>query len=181
MSYAIRNRDVLRAACTIFACTAIAGCGARKAEAASADTATGCGITLAGAKAGSLNCSDDVGAIYGVKEQVTMVGFTSEDRPSTVMVTIRVPGEPTTKTYRSSDAGMTQGIMVRSGALMWLAQAASGADAAVGSYVLTLTSVKEKPFASDAKQYDVHGTVTATLQPASGSGAKGAITLNAKF
>jgi hypothetical protein len=119
--------------------------------------------------------------MYGIKENVTMVGFTSEDRPSTVVITIRVAGVPTAKTYRNSDAGVTQGVLVRSGALMWLAQAASGADRPVGSYVLTLTSVKETPSAADVKEYEVHGTVTAELQPDAVTGAKGLITLNAKF
>jgi hypothetical protein len=51
----------------------------------------------------------------------------------------------------------------------------------LGSYTLTISSVKEVSFARGTKGYDVHGSLTATLQPDAETGAKGTITLSARF
>lgn len=166
----------------VAACTLAVACGShgRTAAAQAAGDGATCSIVLSGAVSGSPACAEDRTAMYGIKERTTLVGFASNDSLPGVMIAIKVPGVPTTKTYRSSDAGASQGIMVRRGNMRWTAQGGPQ-DHPAGSYVLTLTAVKEVPLASDVKGYKVHGTLTATLQPDPGTGATGTVTLTATF
>ncbi|MGH7523335.1 MAG: hypothetical protein ACREK8_03425 [Gemmatimonadales bacterium] len=174
--------QLVRVVRQVLGCTLIAACGSHgtRADAQVAGGGTTCSIVLTGAQSGSPPCSDDRTAMYGIKEQTTLVGFSSNDSLPGVMIAIKFVGAPATKTYRSSEAGASQGIMVRRGNMRWVAQGGTQ-DHPLGSYVLTLTSVKEVPFATDVKGYDVHGTITATLQPDPGTGASGTVTLSARF
>lgn len=182
MKLLLHGTPLVRFVGRTLACTFVAACGSpgTKADAQVAGGDTTCSIVLSGAVTGSPACGDDRTAMYGIKENTTMVGFSSTDSLPGVMVAIKFPGVPTTKTYRSSDAGASQGIMIRRGSMQWTAQGGAQ-ERAGGSYVLTLTSVKEVPLATDVKGYEVHGTLTATLQPDPDTGATGTVTMTARF
>ncbi len=181
MKHVIRSSDLVRASLLAFACAVITGCGVHRAGATTTGDQSPCVITVTGAKTGTFPCSTLM-AVYGVKDGKSQLGINSNDSEHYVTIGIKFPGMPTTKTYKSSDAGAAEGIWVGNGSAMWVAQGNTEPHA-VGSYVVTLTSVKEIPYATDVKGYEIHGTATATLlpDPDTDTAAKGSITLTARF
>jgi hypothetical protein len=174
------TRLMYRAAlAVILALVTTAACGGSNTTGTDTGTAP-CSITLSGAQNGTFTCSDDLTAILGIATNQSLVGFTSAGNTPSVAVAIKFSGAPITKTYRSTDPDAVQGISVLSGSNTWLAQGSKD-PTAVGSYSLTLSSVTEVPFSTDAKGYDVHGTLSATLQPDAATGAAGTIALTASF
>ena len=172
--------SVARAVCPALACTLIAACGIRSASATAAGDQSPCSITLTGAKIGTFDCYANAFAAYAIRDKTTQLALRSKANPAQVMIGIKFPGIPTTKTYKSSDAGAAQQVWVGDGNAMWVAQGITE-DHAIGNYAMTLTAVKEIPYASDAKGYAIHGTITATLQPDPDTNARGTVTLTARF
>lgn len=180
MKHVIRSSELVRVSCLSVAAAVIAACGVRSAGASVPGDQSPCSITLSGAKTGTFSCADSRMAVYGVKEGKSQMLVRSNDGQGFITIGIKFPGMPAAKSYKSSDAGAAEGIWVGNGGARWVAKG-NTEPGAVGSYVVTLTDVKEIPYATDAKGYHIHGTATATLLPDPDTAAKGTITLTAKF
>ncbi len=138
------------------------------------NTNDACTITLSGAQTGSPSCRE-FSATWTSDDNLTVFGIDPSDASSPVVGTLDLSGEPTSKSYDSA-GGLTAFLSVTAdGDRQWVA------GASLGSYTLTLTSVRVTSSSASLKLYAVHGTLTATLEPADGSNASGTVTLNVTF
>jgi hypothetical protein len=80
-----------------------------------------------------------------------------------VVVGVGFQGEPSVKSYSSSDPGARTGVSVMSGGKAFF----SDASTAIGSWTLVLTSVSVVTSTSVEKIYTVHGSLDSTC-PGSG-------------
>jgi hypothetical protein len=141
-----------------------------------------CTITLSGAETGSPVCSG-ITAVWTTDDNQFLYGFFNNGGATTVIVSLGRSGEPTKTTYRNTDTDLIGSAVVQDGDNSWVAQSAdtSSDTQAAGSFAVTITSVSTTVSTSDGKVYALHGTFTATLPPAAGTGSTGTVTMNVKF
>jgi hypothetical protein len=150
------------------------------------DTGSGlqaaCTLTLTGAQTGSSSCSRVI-AIFAPDSNISAVNFSSSGGSPVVNVSIRMSGELTTKTYRSTDAGVIASVMVnRNNTSLWLAVIdPSSRKPAAGSFTLTISSVSALSSGAQGKVFRVHGSLTATLPGSAPTKTAGTVTLHATF
>ncbi len=136
----------------------------------------GCTVTLSGAQAASLGCSD---ASIGWSAPDNATGFSIPiSGPPQVIISGRLPGQPATKTYHSSDGAVVLGLVVSDGTNAW-GTGVSGTT--INSATLRFTSLRTTISAAKARTYEAHGTITATLAPDPSTPAAGTVTVNATF
>jgi hypothetical protein len=166
----------------IFALAAVAAIGGCSSSAGGDDNAnsTGCTITLTGASTGSPACTP-IGTFWTSDDNMTAFGFVPDLSDPGALVTISFTGQPSTKTYRETDPGTVAAISISSGASQWAMQTASDGTPASGGFTLTITSANTITSAADARTYQLHGTLTATLPAVAGTAATGTVTLKATF
>ena len=122
-------------------------------------------MTLSGAVTATGTCSN-VAAAYATASATSAIAF-SMSSPA-VSVAISFPGTVGTNTYSNATSGASGGITLTSGSAVYYAVVAGGA--ATGTFSLHLTSVSTLASVASGTTYTVHGTLTGTLIPASGTG-----------
>jgi hypothetical protein len=173
----------LRTIAVVAAAATVWGCGkSSTAPTPIAGETASCSVTLSGEIAGSFDCRP---AIIGWASASNTSGFgfslTASGTQPAVVVSVSWAGQPSVRTYASSDSG-AQGIaeVLVSPSLEWLASA-GGNTPAQGSYALTVTSVSDTVATARGRAYLVAGTLSATLTAVATTGASGTITLAATF
>jgi hypothetical protein len=141
-----------------------------------------CTIALTGAQTGSYDCAS-VLAIFASDSSLSAVDFSTSTGSPVVNVALRFPGELTTKTYRSTDAGAVGSVVVNLNNMSaWIAVVdPSSQTPIVGSFVLTISSVSTLSSDANGKVLRVHGSLTATLPSLASTAATGTVTVNATF
>lgn len=141
-----------------------------------------CTVALTGAQTGSSKCSN-VLAIFARDSNFSAVNFSNTGGSPVVNISIRFPGEPATKTYRSADAGEVASVMVNlNNTSVWAAVVdPSSRKPVVGSFTLTISSMSTLSSAGRGKVLQVHGSLTATLPSMPSTAATGTVTLHATF
>ena len=141
-----------------------------------------CTIVLTGAQTGSYDCAS-VLAIFASPSNLSAVHFSTSGSSPVVNVALQLPGELTTKTYRSTDTGAIGSVVVDlNNTSAWTAVAdPSSQTPLVGSYALTISSVSTLSSDASGKVFRVHGSVTATLPSLASTAATGTVTVNATF
>ena len=141
-----------------------------------------CSMTLSGAVTGTYACGLPLGAWGSAKNRGAIVLTYNLTGTSGIKASASVgfPGEPTTKTYSSSDGDGQSGLNVVDGKGVWAATAGTSATP-LGSYTMVVTSVALGETQATGKSYRVGGTLDATLTPASGTSATGTVTMHVEF
>jgi hypothetical protein len=149
------------------------GCGGSDSTGPGSNNKITCSITLTGAETGSPVCSN-VAAVLTTNDNKTLFGFDGANGLDTVSVAVGFTGAPTVTTY-DTDAGASAVLFVENGTTLWTA------NSSVGSWSLTISSVSTLTSGAGLTGYTVHGTLTATLEPAIVSTSIGPVTLDATF
>jgi hypothetical protein len=150
---------------------AVAGCSSDSTD---TGNTTACTVTLTGAVSATGTCST-VAAAYATASATSAIAF-SISSPA-VSVAISLPGTLGTNTYTNATSGAAGGITVTSGSSVYYAVVANGTP--TGSFSLHLTSVSTLASVAAGTSYTVHGTLTGTLVPASGTGTN--VTFSSSF
>ena len=131
-----------------------------------------CAVTLSGAQTGSFGCTD-LALIYTANDGNSGFGFKAVGGADTVTVAVNFHGKPAATAYDDA-AGANAELLILNGTTLW-----TGGSPA-GSWTLTISSVDIINSVADFTKYQVHGSLAATLQPASGTDPT-PVTLNATF
>lgn len=132
-----------------------AGCGGSGSTGPGGGSPKDCTIALTGAATGSAACSN-VSTLWTSDNNVSVFSISAVAGSDSVNGSIDFTGPPTDSTY--DEAGGAQAFLgVNNGTTTW------AAGAGIGSWSLSVTSVKAGTSSSGITSYTVHGTLHATL------------------
>ena len=155
-----------------FALVATAAMACSKSSTA-ADQSTPCVITLGGAQTGNPACSN-LTATWTANDDKTAFGFEGSDASDTLYVAVGLTGAPAVHAYVSgTDA--SPALTLVNGSTAWSNGPGNG------GLTLTISSVKTLNAGAGLAGYEVHGTLTATLNADVSDGSIGPVTLNVAF
>ncbi len=176
-------RAAIGAVGLVVAGIAMAGC---KTATTAIDLATQtCSSTLSGAVTATDNCLPDGTAFVTAKDS-SGYGFSLVDSTTSshVVVGIAWSGTPAVGHYTNT-AGSGGAIMVtQTSGATWVASTGTGpgaGDPVGGTYDLHYTSIGSGVSSNGTTVYPAAGTLTATLNPVSGTGATGTINVSVTF
>jgi len=158
---------------TVALALAAAAATACSKSSTAADQSTPCVITLGGAQTGNPACSN-VAAVWTANNDQTAFGLQGSDAGDSLYVAVGFSGVPKVHAYISGvDASPTLTLIGNSTA--WSNGPGNG------GLTLTITSVRELNAGAGLAGYEVHGTLTATLNADVSDGSIGPVTLNVAF
>jgi hypothetical protein len=138
-----------------------------------ADQPTPCVITLGGAQTGNPACSN-LTAVWTASNNQTGFGLQGSDASDTLYVAVGFAGVPKVHAYISGVDASPSLTLVNS-STAWSNGPGNGA------LTLTISSVKPLNSGAGLAGYEVHGTLTATLNADVSDGSIGPVTLNVTF
>ena len=143
-----------------------------------------CSVTLSGAQTGTYDCQAMLGAFSSTDNKSTAGAGTTGSTPPTVSLAFAFAGDLHTGTFKDTDAGAIGITSVQTATnAFWASEVGqSNSDPKRGSYTLTLTSTGTRVAGNGGAAYlAVKGTLTAVLEPVSGTGSTGNVNLTATF
>jgi len=142
-----------------------------------------CSVTFSGAFTGTYDCQPATTAYSLVDgDGVFSFGVTQSGSRPQVAVSLAWVGEPQVGSYANTDVGAVAHLAVTtSSGAAWLASVGENNVTATGTYLLTFSSVLNNLQTPQGSGYSTDGTLTATLNAVSGTGATGTVTLTATF
>jgi hypothetical protein len=175
----------MRKAAITVAVAALAAFGCSKSDKSSTGPggSSSCSVTLSGSQTGTYDCTP-AEALHSTAGDTAGFGFqvnSSTTQPDIVSL-ILWSGTPAAGEWKSTDMGAAGAVAVSTTAgAAWYTAAGNIGLPAQGSYDLKVSSVSNPVQTDSGTAYTVHGSLTASLPAASGTGASGTVTVNATF
>ncbi len=143
---------------------------------------TTCSVSLQGALSGTYDCQPAV-TTWAVSDNSGAFSFGVAASGATPAISVAIVwvGEPALRTYANTDSAAQASLTVtNSSGQSWHAAVGPGVTA-TGQYTLTFDSVSVVNTTAAGKTYAASGTMSASLQPVSGTQASGTLVVIATF